>query len=57
MKELEERVRKFEQIYGMMVILKNSEDNEEKKRIVKAVRDNGYITTDEALDLYINYES
>ena len=40
----------------MMHVLEESEDNEKKKRWVKKVRDKGYITNEEALDLYIRYE-
>ena len=52
MKEFEKTCEKFYVIHMMMHILEESEDNEEKKRWVKKVRDKGYITNEEALDLY-----
>ncbi len=56
MKEFEKTCEKFYVIHMMMHILEESKDNETKKRWVKKVRDKGYITNEEALDLYIRYE-
>lgn len=51
-----ETVEKFELIWMLMDRLKNSDDNEEKKTLVKYCRDRGLITGEEAIDLYIEYE-
>lgn len=56
MKGFEKTCEKFYVIHMMMHVLEESEDNEKKKRWVKKVRDKGYITNEEALDLYIRYE-
>lgn len=50
-------VEKFELIWMLMDRLKNSDYNEEKKTLLKYCRDRGFITDEEAIDLYIEYES
>ena len=50
-------VEKFEVIWMLMDRLKNSDYNEEKKTLLKYCRDRGFITNEEAIDLYIEYET
>lgn len=49
-------IEKFYCIHMMMHVLEESEDNEEKKLWLKKMRNKGYITNEEAVDLYIRYE-
>ena len=50
-------VEKFLIIKDMIVLLEETEDNESKKEVIKRVRDWGYITEEEAIDLYVWFES
>lgn len=50
-------VEKFEVMWTLMDRLKNSDDNEEKKTLLKYCRDREFITNEEAVDLYIEYET
>jgi len=49
-------VEKFYCIHMMMHVLEGDSSNERKAEWVKKIRDKGYITNEEALDLYIRYE-
>ena len=50
-------VEKFLVIKDMVVLLEETEDNEAKKEVVKRVRDWGFITEEDAINLYVWFES